>query len=151
MRRFFRTKKSFSVNRHLEQQEHFCWFQQDGATAHMVREMIAFLREFFGDRLISHPNWPPRSLDLTPPDFFLWRYVKDKIFHNPPSTMDELKLCITETINAIELQALRKVVRNMQESVTVFAGTRRPFWAYDLILYCISNLQLFPYVNEFFD
>lgn len=42
-------------------------------------ETIALLRETFPDRVISwrvDHNWPPRSLDFTPCDFFLWnRYV----------------------------------------------------------------------------
>jgi len=49
------------------------WFQQDGATAHIAT--IALLRPLFFDRLISKNgdfDWPPRSPDLTPPDFFLW-------------------------------------------------------------------------------
>ncbi|EFN76301.1 hypothetical protein EAI_01202, partial [Harpegnathos saltator] len=24
--------------------------------------------------------WPPRSFDLTPPDFYLWRFLKDAVF-----------------------------------------------------------------------
>ncbi len=55
----------------LEPDERDCIFQQDGATAHTTQETIAFLKDFFGDRLISHPLWPPHSLDLSPPDFFL--------------------------------------------------------------------------------
>ncbi len=101
----------------LEPQERFWWFQEGDPTAHTVTETIAFLCEFFGDRLISHLNWPRRSPNLTPPDFFLWRYVEDKIFHNPPNTIDKLKLRITEAINAVEPQTLRKVFRSMQKTV----------------------------------
>ncbi len=50
--------------------EHDCIFQQDRVTAHTAQETIAFLKDFFGDRLISHSLWPPRSPDLSPPDFF---------------------------------------------------------------------------------
>ncbi|GFT63535.1 uncharacterized protein TNCV_870081 [Trichonephila clavipes] len=49
------------------------WFQQDGATCHTARATIDFLKDTFGDRLISRfgpVNWPPRSCDLTPLDFF---------------------------------------------------------------------------------
>ncbi|GFW89342.1 putative DD41D transposase [Trichonephila clavipes] len=55
------------------------WFQQDGATCHTARASIDLLKDTFGDRLISrfgHVNWPPRSCDLTPLDYFLWGYVK---------------------------------------------------------------------------
>ncbi|GFX32036.1 putative LOC100569746 [Trichonephila clavipes] len=49
------------------------WFQQDGATCHTARATINLLKDTFGDRLISHfgpVNWPPRSCDLTPLDYF---------------------------------------------------------------------------------
>ncbi|GFV52204.1 transposable element Tc3 transposase [Trichonephila clavipes] len=51
------------------------WFQQDGATCHTARATIYLLKDTFGDRLISRlgpVNWPPRSCDLTPLDYFLW-------------------------------------------------------------------------------
>ncbi|GFX96626.1 uncharacterized protein TNCV_244131 [Trichonephila clavipes] len=59
------------------------WFQQDGATWHTARATIDLLKDTFGDRLISHfgpMNWPPRSCDLTPLDYFLWGYVKSLVF-----------------------------------------------------------------------
>ncbi|GFX86181.1 transposable element Tc3 transposase [Trichonephila clavipes] len=54
------------------------WFQQDGATCHTARATIDLLKDTFGDRLIScfgPVNWPPRSCELTPLDYFLWGYV----------------------------------------------------------------------------
>ncbi|GFV69950.1 uncharacterized protein TNCV_1983171 [Trichonephila clavipes] len=50
------------------------WFQQDGATCHTARATIDLLKDTFGDRLISRfgpVNWPPRSCDFTPLDYFL--------------------------------------------------------------------------------
>ena len=34
--------------------------------------------------------WPPRSPDLTPLDFFLWRHVKSVVYINPVNTRQEL-------------------------------------------------------------
>ncbi|GFV09052.1 putative LOC100569746 [Trichonephila clavipes] len=54
------------------------WFQQDGATCHTARATIDLLKDTFGDRLISRfgpVNWPPRSWDLTPLDYFLFRAI----------------------------------------------------------------------------
>ncbi|GFV09792.1 uncharacterized protein TNCV_2598471 [Trichonephila clavipes] len=51
------------------------WFQQDGTTCHTARATIDLLKDTFSDRLISRfgpVNWPPRSCDLTPLDYFLW-------------------------------------------------------------------------------
>ncbi|GFU68138.1 uncharacterized protein TNCV_248021 [Trichonephila clavipes] len=66
------------------------WFQQDGATFHTVRATIDLLKDTFGDRLISRfgpVNWPPRSCDLTPLDYFLWDYVKSLVYADKPQTL----------------------------------------------------------------
>ncbi|GFV74116.1 uncharacterized protein TNCV_4510231 [Trichonephila clavipes] len=50
------------------------WFQQDGETCHTARATIDLLKDTFGDCLISRfgpVNWPPKSCDLTPLDYFL--------------------------------------------------------------------------------
>ena len=70
------------------------WFQQDGATAHTARQSMTLLRGLFGERLISRIsgfNWPSRSLDLTAPDFFLWGYLKERVYVNNPRTIKELQ------------------------------------------------------------
>ncbi|GFU34664.1 uncharacterized protein TNCV_1993761 [Trichonephila clavipes] len=70
------------------------WFQQDGATCHTARATIDLLKDTFGDRLISRfgpVNWPPRSCDLTPLDYFLWGYVKSLVCADKPQTLDHLE------------------------------------------------------------
>ncbi|GFU97140.1 transposable element Tc3 transposase [Trichonephila clavipes] len=70
------------------------WFQQDGATCHTARATIDSLKDTFGDRLISRfgpVNWPPRSCDLTPLDYFLWGYVKSLVYADKPQTLDHLE------------------------------------------------------------
>ncbi|GFX90089.1 putative transposable element [Trichonephila clavipes] len=49
-------------------------FQEDGATCHTASATIDLLKYAFGDHLTSRfgpVNWPPRSCDLTPLDYFL--------------------------------------------------------------------------------
>ncbi|GFU30594.1 hypothetical protein TNCV_481601 [Trichonephila clavipes] len=49
------------------------------ATCYTARATIDLLKDTSSDRLISRfgpMNWPPRSCDLTPLDYFLWGYVK---------------------------------------------------------------------------
>ncbi|GFX07093.1 putative DD41D transposase [Trichonephila clavipes] len=70
------------------------WFQQDGATYHTARVTIYLLKDTFLDRLISRfgpVNWPPRSCDLTPLDYFLWGYVKSLVYADKPQTLDHLE------------------------------------------------------------
>ncbi|GFW91726.1 uncharacterized protein TNCV_4501451 [Trichonephila clavipes] len=84
------------------------WFQQDGATCHTARATIDLLKDTFGDRLISRfgpVNWPPRSCDLTPLDYFLWGYVKSLVYADKPQTLDHLKDNIRRVIADIRLQA----------------------------------------------
>jgi len=47
-------------------------------------------------------KWPPRSPDLTVCDFFLWGYVKDRVYVPPlPATMDELQDRITDMLQRV--------------------------------------------------
>jgi hypothetical protein len=51
------------------------WFQQDGATAHIVRTAMRVLNEMFPARVISrrgNTEWPARSPDLNACDFLHW-------------------------------------------------------------------------------
>jgi hypothetical protein len=58
----------------LEVDEQDCWLQQDVATAHTENSTMQMLSEFLGGRIISRNLCPPRSPDLSPPDFYLWRF-----------------------------------------------------------------------------
>ena len=80
------------------------WFQQDGATCHTANETMQLLQTKFNGRVISQRgdvNWPPRSCDLTPLDFFLWGYLKDKVYINKPQTIEDLKEEIRHNIAEI--------------------------------------------------
>jgi hypothetical protein len=57
-------------------------FQQDGEIYHTPRKPMAMMQTFCKDRVISSDIWPQRSPDLITPDFFLWGYVKERVFHN---------------------------------------------------------------------
>ena len=59
------------------------------------------IHSLFGDRIISKGLWQPRSPDLTPPAYFLWGYLKGRVYRNKPWTIDALKANITEEIQAV--------------------------------------------------
>jgi hypothetical protein len=70
-----------------------------------VCETTELLREKFPVRIISRngdQNWPPRSCDLTPCDFFLWGFVKFCVYANKPQTIPELKVEIQGVIGETE-------------------------------------------------
>ena len=51
--------------------------------------------------------------DLTPPDFFLWGFLKGKVYNEYPTSIDELKANITATIRSIDQETLLEVMNNM--------------------------------------
>jgi len=71
-------------------QLHGAWFQQDGATSQAARQAMAAVRELFGYRVISRFGdipCPPISPDLSVCDFFLWGYLKNRLYTPRPRTM----------------------------------------------------------------
>ncbi|GFX22889.1 uncharacterized protein TNCV_2606311 [Trichonephila clavipes] len=103
------------------------WFQQDGATCHTARVKINLLKDTFGDRLISrfgHVNWPPRSCDLTPLDYFLWGYVKSLVYADKPQTLDHLEDNIRRVIADIRPQMLEKVIENWTSRLDYIRASR---------------------------
>ena len=77
---------------------------------------MQMLQNIFQDRIISRSceiNWPPRSPDLTSPDFFLWGYLKEKVFVNKPQTINDLKRNIEDQIRAISLKMLSNVMQSV--------------------------------------
>lgn len=91
------------------------WFQQDGATCHTAGQTIDLLKTKFNERVISRngpTNWPPRSCDLTPLDFFLWGHVKSMVYSNKPTTLEELQTNIENAIADISPDLCEKVMEN---------------------------------------
>ncbi|VVC30080.1 Hypothetical protein CINCED_3A023815 [Cinara cedri] len=70
------------------------WFQQDGATSHRARVSINAIQQIFGNNAISKNDdihWPPRSPDLSVCGFFLWGYLKSKVYAQKPQNVNEFK------------------------------------------------------------
>ena len=101
----------------LQVDERNCWFQQDSATVHTAASTMVILHEFFGENLISKGLWPPRSPDLTSPDFFLWSYLKDTVYRSNPRDLKQLKMNTICAIEEVNEGTLRKVARNMVKRV----------------------------------
>ena len=72
---------------------------------------MSFLQDIFSDRLVAKGFWPPRSPDLTPPDFFLWGFLKSKVYSTLPETLDELEERIREETQKISEETLAKVFK----------------------------------------
>ncbi|GFX41359.1 putative transposable element [Trichonephila clavipes] len=103
------------------------WVQQGGATCHTASATIDILKDTFGDRLISRfgpVNWPPRSCDLTPLDYFLWGYVKSLVYADKPQTLDHLEDNIRRVIADIRPQMLEKVIENWSSGLDYIRASR---------------------------
>ncbi|CAH0550852.1 unnamed protein product [Brassicogethes aeneus] len=93
---------------------------------HYVRQTMDLLQTKFPDRVISRNsavNWPPRSCDLTPLDYFLWGYVKDKVYADNPLTIEALKANIERAIREIEPQLCQNVITNFNKRIDVCRRT----------------------------
>lgn len=91
-------------------------YQQDGAPAHITRGVLKFLDDNFGNfgnNIISRGcemEWPPRSPDLTPADFWLWGYLKSRVYLRAPNNILELKNAIRSEITNITSDQLQSAV-----------------------------------------
>jgi len=105
------------VDQHDDDELRNGYFQQDGATCHTSNESMTENESFFDGRIISKALWPPRSPDLSPPDFFLWDALKEKAYANKPRTIHELENNIRREIAAISDDVLQATFANMKRRV----------------------------------
>ena len=87
-------------------------------TAHTAKETMQMLKAIFPNRLIYRFGdipWLPRSPDLNAPDFFLWGYLKEKVYIEMPDTLKQLKRNIIQEINNISQETLMKVMNSTVE------------------------------------
>ncbi|KFM56968.1 hypothetical protein X975_03239, partial [Stegodyphus mimosarum] len=97
-------------------------FTQDGAPPHIARDVKKFLLESFTeDRVISRGckfQWLSRSPDLTLADFWLWRFLKSRVYRGSPTTLVELKNTIRLTFAAIHGDMLHSAVMGVVTRLT---------------------------------
>ena len=89
------------------------YLQQDGAPPHYQRDVRMYLDETLPGRWVGRRGaveFPPRSPDLTPLDFYLWGPLKDDVYQRKPVTLDDLRENIAMSCAAITLDTLQNVV-----------------------------------------
>ncbi|CAF4207689.1 unnamed protein product [Rotaria sordida] len=93
------------------------WFQHDGSPAHYSQIARDYLEEMFPDRWIGRRGtveWPPRSPDLTPPDFFAWGVVKDAVYSTKPTSLSQLRNEVVKAFRLISPELCKKVCRSVE-------------------------------------
>ena len=122
--------KDFAVIQNLYGDELF-YMQQDGAPPHYHRDIRLYLDRTLPVRGVGRRGaveYPPRSPDLSPLDFYLWtsstsglllpldfnlwRNVKNDVYRQRPATIEELRAKIEEVCASITPDTLTAVVRS---------------------------------------
>lgn len=92
-------------------------FQQDGAPPHFALIVRTWLDQHFPNRWMGRRGpieWPARSPDLSPPDFFLWGVLKDKVYqHGRPQNINHLKDLIRREWATITPQMCERVTHSV--------------------------------------
>jgi hypothetical protein len=60
-------------------------------------------------------EWPAKSYNLNACDFFLWRYLKSKVYEKKPRTTEDLKRNIGEEVASVPPTMLQRVMQNFQK------------------------------------
>lgn len=109
------------------------WYQHDGAPPHRTIAAKARLNVLFDQKWIGfvsrrdniHNNvngprhWPPRSPDLTPLDFFLWGYLKDRVFDRPSMNAENMRQKIVEVFDELKRRSAREGILELVHRKTL--------------------------------
>ena len=88
-------------------------FMQDGAPPHYATAVRQFLNDELSGRWLGRRGpheWPARSCDITPCDFFLWGWAKQEVYQRSPSNLEELEFAIRDVLANVPAEFLRKAV-----------------------------------------
>lgn len=111
----------------VEEMQPAILFQQDGAPPHWSNDVRQLLDTHFPGRWIGRGGpitWPPRSPDITPLDFFLWGYVKDRVYQTPVQDLVTLRERIVEAIQAVDVDMLQRVWMEMEYRLDILRATK---------------------------
>ena len=105
-------------------------FIQDGAPPHWHNEVRHYLDENLPRRWIGRSTvenlalacWPPRS----PCDFFLWGYIRDRVFVPPlPVSLNELKQRITTAVASVDKDMSQVCLDRIRQSYWYLSCDKR--------------------------
>ena len=93
-------------------------FQQDGAPAHYSNVTRAWLDQHLPNRWIGrrgHIEWPARSPDLAPCDYFLWGHLRQLVYRTQPSNIPHLRELITAACAEIDNEMCDRACRSLPD------------------------------------
>jgi len=74
--------------------------------------------------MVRHPGHHDRRISPPPLDFFLWGYVKDKVFSTPVPDITNLKARITDAFATITEHMLENTWRETDYRLDVLRATK---------------------------
>jgi len=103
---------------HTELDEENIFFQQDGAPAHYTIPVREYLDREYPGKWIGRRGpieWPPRSPDLTPIDFFLWGHLKTVVYKTPNDNIEMLKTRIFDECHKLTPANFKNIRQEFQD------------------------------------
>ena len=85
------------------------------------------LDETFSNRWIERnvPTLrPPCSPDITPLAFFLWDYIKDRVYASPVADCDYLKARLQVAVGTVTEDMLQNIWREVEYRLDIFQVTK---------------------------
>ena len=99
---------------------------QDGASPHFSCFVTEVLNERFPDAWIGRGGpipWPPRSPDLSPLHFFLWRYIKNTVYAEKIRNIQQLQERITSAVETVTRDMIQKTWHEIEFRLDVSRAT----------------------------
>ena len=93
-------------------------FVQDSAPSHRANQVQNFLKQKLKSRFVKNTDWPPKSPDCNPLDYYFWDRVQEKVYDGrycyPFATIDELKRRIRDVWDECAMD-LPKICKEMKQ------------------------------------
>ena len=91
------------------------YWTQDGAPCHVSRANLIYLDSQFGARVVSRKSirgrdWAACCPDLNPLDFFLWGYLKSRVYSPRPNNLAQLEANIRREVAALDPAMVRRAL-----------------------------------------
>ncbi|KAF2359491.1 hypothetical protein FHG87_009754 [Trinorchestia longiramus] len=84
-----------------------CVWQQDSAPCRVSNRSLAWLEEHCYDLVTKH-QWPPRSPDLNPMDYFSWCLLENQTNRYPYTTKASIIASIKEHCTSVDREIVKK-------------------------------------------
>jgi inhibitor of nuclear factor kappa-B kinase subunit alpha len=112
--------KNFFWPKHLNTKSYKkYYFLQDGAPSHTSNQVQDWLSSKFGTKFIDKSQWPAHSPDLNPCDFFLWGYLKSRVYMPMPKDLAELKSNLDREVKNLPKDVLKSTFLNFKKRLNL--------------------------------